>query len=259
MNALQKALLAAFAIVGGATIYEARQAAHLRQKLHALELRQAPLAEKLQQLEGERDAATNRLVALAQETAAAREVPAELLKLRRQVAALREQLQAATNASRRAPGASGALRQEEAVPNAPSVDTNQVLSAKAVIFSTTAEVTQKLEALRLLRGANARSDDVVKQMIQVYHSTENPKWRADVFRQLSGVTTPELKPPLVEALRDTTQNTEIRQEAAETLAHYLPDSDAKAWLDHVIANDPNEQVRAEASRRLERWQRHQAR
>ena len=65
----------------------------------------------------------------------------------------------------------------------------------------------------------------------------------------------------MEAVRDTTQDSEIRQEAAETLAHYLPDSDAKAWLDHLAANDADERVREEARMRLEqaleRAQRHQ--
>ena len=136
---------------------------------------------------------------------------------------------------------------------------NQFVAAKGAIFNAAAGVEDKLEALRILRSANARSDDVVKQMIQAYYSTDDPKLRADIFRQLSGVTTPELKRPLVEAVSDTTQHSEIRQEAAETLAHYLPDPDAEAWLEHLAANDTDKGVREEATRRLQRFQRRQDR
>ena len=83
MTLLQKTILTAtLAVVAGAGVYEARQAAQLRQQNLALLQQQSPLADQLQQLQRERDAAANRLAGLQAELAASQSNKLELLKLR---------------------------------------------------------------------------------------------------------------------------------------------------------------------------------
>ncbi len=83
MTLLQKVIITAtLAVVAGAGLYEARQAAQLREQNLALQQAQAPLAEQLRQLQRDRDAAANRLAGLQAELAANQNNKLELLKLR---------------------------------------------------------------------------------------------------------------------------------------------------------------------------------
>ena len=100
MTTLQKTLMpAAFAVVAGAGIYEARQALQLREQNQALQQQQTPLAGQLQQLRRERDDATNRLAALTDELARVKKNPSEVLKLRGEMGALRQEKAAADSQS----------------------------------------------------------------------------------------------------------------------------------------------------------------
>ncbi len=92
MTALQKTLVAAtVTVLAGAGIYEARQTAKLREQVQTLQQQQAPLAAQIQQLQRERDDATNRLADFLAENPRPNTDPrqTELLKLRGQVSALR--------------------------------------------------------------------------------------------------------------------------------------------------------------------------
>jgi RNA polymerase sigma factor (sigma-70 family) len=92
MTTLQKALVTAtVAVLLGAGIYEARQAAQLREKVQALQQQQTPLAEQLQKLERQHEAATNQVAGLVEELAKAKKNPSEVLKLRGQVGALQQE------------------------------------------------------------------------------------------------------------------------------------------------------------------------
>jgi RNA polymerase sigma factor (sigma-70 family) len=92
MTTLQKTLITAtLAVVAGAGIYEARQASTLRTQVQTLQQQQAPLNEQIQQLQHERDDATNRLAMLAGEMAETKSNSAELLKLRGQMTQLRNE------------------------------------------------------------------------------------------------------------------------------------------------------------------------
>lgn len=87
MTTLQKALITVtLAALAGAGIYEARQAAQLRQQNQTLQQQQAPLARQNQELRGRLEEATNRLAGLLAENARLKSNPnqAELLKLRGQ-------------------------------------------------------------------------------------------------------------------------------------------------------------------------------
>jgi RNA polymerase sigma factor (sigma-70 family) len=92
MTTLQKVIVATtIAIVTGAGIYEAHQASQLRDEMQELRQQQAPLAAQIQQLQQERDDATNRLAGLREELAAAKKSPAEVVKLRGEVGQLRRE------------------------------------------------------------------------------------------------------------------------------------------------------------------------
>jgi hypothetical protein len=92
MTTLQKTLVTAtLAVLAGAGIYEARQAAQLRDQVQTLQQQQAPLTEQIQQLQKERDTATNRLAGLLVENSRLKSNPnqSELLKLRGEVSVLK--------------------------------------------------------------------------------------------------------------------------------------------------------------------------
>jgi RNA polymerase sigma factor (sigma-70 family) len=92
MTTLQKALITATITAAvGTGIYEARQASTLRSQNLLLQQQQGPLVEHIQQLQHQRDDATNRLVSLADEIAQAKSNSTELLKLRSEIGKLRQQ------------------------------------------------------------------------------------------------------------------------------------------------------------------------
>ena len=91
MTTLQKNLITATIVTAvGTGIYEARRASQLSEQNQALQKQQAPLANQFQQLQRERDDATNRLAGLLAEILRLKSNPnqSELLKLRGQVTAL---------------------------------------------------------------------------------------------------------------------------------------------------------------------------
>lgn len=95
MTTLQKALVAATVVaLAGTGIYEAHQAAKLRAQNETLQQQQAPLAGQIQQLQHERDEATNRLAELVAENSRLKSNSDqnELLRLRGEVGILRAQL-----------------------------------------------------------------------------------------------------------------------------------------------------------------------
>jgi RNA polymerase sigma factor (sigma-70 family) len=92
MTTLQKAIVTAtVAMLAGAGIYEARQAAQLREQNQTLQQQQAPLVEQVQQLQSERDAAMKRLAGMREDIDGLKSNQSELLKLRGEVGVLRRQ------------------------------------------------------------------------------------------------------------------------------------------------------------------------
>ena len=89
MTTLQKALVTTVLVATvGAGIFEAHQNSQLREQNQMLQQQQTPLAEQIQQLQRERDNATNRLALLADEIAKIKSDNFELLKLRAKVTQL---------------------------------------------------------------------------------------------------------------------------------------------------------------------------
>ncbi|MDB6029382.1 MAG: polymerase, sigma-24 subunit, subfamily [Verrucomicrobiales bacterium] len=95
MTTLQKVLITtALVVAAGTGIYEASRASRLLEQNQTLQQQQAPLAAQLQQLQRERDEATNRLSAVNTEVAQLKsgQRQNELLKLRGEVGTLRRQV-----------------------------------------------------------------------------------------------------------------------------------------------------------------------
>ncbi len=89
MTTLQKTIIAAtLAVLAGAGIYEARQAANARAEVQILQQQQA---EQIRQLQRDRDDATNRLASALNEVAAGSRNLSELLQLRNESNRLRKQ------------------------------------------------------------------------------------------------------------------------------------------------------------------------
>jgi RNA polymerase sigma factor (sigma-70 family) len=92
MTTLQKSLVTVtVAALAGAGIYEAREVTKLHTQVLALQEQQAPLQERIQQLQRERDQATNRLNDLLADNSHPNTDQTELLKLRGEVGVLRRQ------------------------------------------------------------------------------------------------------------------------------------------------------------------------
>ncbi len=114
-----------------------------------------------------------------------------------------------------------------------------------------ASEAERLDALRGLRG-NHHADGtdarlaVLPEMIHLAETTQEAATRADVWRQLSHVTDRSLLAPLVYSLQNDASD-EVREEAAETLADFLPDPVAKSALEYAAQHDPDDGVRRQAA------------
>ncbi len=73
--------------------------------------------------------------------------------------------------------------------------------------------------------------------------------RADVWRQLSHVTDRRLRQPLLDALAYD-EHAKAREEAAETLADFLPDRAVEGALRAAMENDVDAGVRRQAAESL---------
>jgi RNA polymerase sigma factor (sigma-70 family) len=92
MATIQKiAVTAALIVSVGVGIYEAKEAAKARAEVQTLQHLQAPLVEQIQQLQRDRNEATNHLAILAEENTKTKSNDNELLKLRGEVGLLRQQ------------------------------------------------------------------------------------------------------------------------------------------------------------------------
>jgi RNA polymerase sigma factor (sigma-70 family) len=104
MTTIQKTVItAALAAAVGTGIFEAHQAAQLREQTQVLQQQQASLTEQIRQLQQEQDDATNQLTALLAENEQLKSNSNEneLLKLRGEVGVLRAQLASAKSAATR--------------------------------------------------------------------------------------------------------------------------------------------------------------
>ena len=94
MTTIQKTLVTAtVAVLAGAGLYQTRQAAQLRVQAQTLRQQQAAWSNQFQNLQRERDEASRQLAAMRDENERLNRNPAELQRLRGEVAALRQSVQ----------------------------------------------------------------------------------------------------------------------------------------------------------------------
>ena len=183
MTTLQKTVITAtIAVLAGTGIYEVRQAAQLREQNQTLQQQQVPLAEQIQQLQRERDDATNRLASMAEDISNNKNNHLELMKLRGEVTRLQKKDYAASQLEtddRQALMKSWLAREDklkqvvEAYPDKKIPDL-QLLSeedwlndAKDAKFDTAKDIQRTLAYLRNAAGnkfAQLASDAVSKYM-----------------------------------------------------------------------------------------------
>jgi hypothetical protein len=125
---------------------------------------------------------------------------------------------------------------------------------RAMDAGATAE--ERLAALRALRfaeweGGDARTGEVVAAMVDLARTADDAGVRADVWRQLDEVADPAMLDPLLAALAND-PDSEVREEAAETLAPFLPNPIVEAALRAAFENDASRDVREQAGESLAR-------
>lgn len=152
-------------------------------------------------------------------------------------------------------------RSASAPTRAVTIPTHPAFASQAEIDATIASSraagaseAQKLEALRKLRW-NKRTDgtearlEVLDDMIRLAQTSAAGATRADVWRQMSKVTDARLRQPLLDALAFDT-HAKAREEAAETLADFMPVGTVEAALRAASTNDADEGVRKQAKESL---------
>ena len=143
MTTLQKTLITAVILVAvGTGIYEARQPSLLRDQVQALQLQQAPLAEQLQQLQQERDAALKRLAAASAKPAP--RLPAPPLKGTAQAGGPLDELRSTNLYSRVQNGVQLTAKQVEPYLKAHRRDAASLLAA----YRTTGDSALLTEAMQ---------------------------------------------------------------------------------------------------------------
>ena len=132
-------------------------------------------------------------------------------------------------------------------PEAASAALDQATQIARDLAATEA---QRLAALRDLRGLK-RADGtdarlaVLNDMILLAQTSTDAVARADIWRQLSHVTDSRLKQPLLDALAFD-KDAKVREEAAETLADFMPDAAVEAALRSAMQNDASAKVKKQA-------------
>ena len=135
MTTLQKiAVTTALAAAVGVALYEARQLSALREENQRLHQQLVPLTAQVQQLQHERDRATNRLSAVSTELATVSKQPTEVFKLRGQVGVLRQE--------KDAQGSKSALSKITADPETRKVMREQQKAGMSFLY---AELAKRLQ------------------------------------------------------------------------------------------------------------------
>ena len=143
----------------------------------------------------------------------------------------------------------GAVRTVET----PEERTAVVEENQSVALDRSLTPQSRLQALRSLRGRNGRSHEVTLAMIELIQDPNvDSSTRADIIRNLHGVTFEELKQPLLNRLEDP--DPETRSETVETLDVFYDDQTVYDAVLHVRDNDKDLRVRMEATQRLQRFQ-----
>jgi RNA polymerase sigma factor (sigma-70 family) len=172
MTTLQKVIITlGIAALAGAGIYEAHKASQLSRQVQALQQQQAPLEAQIQQALKERDNASNQLASVQKSADAGRRPPTEMLKLRGEVGALRQEQKMAAEKS--------ALSKLTANPETRKMIRDQQKLGMSVIYkgfaknlNLTPEMTDKLNDLL--------ADNIMDKVDLVTQALHDGKSRGDI-------------------------------------------------------------------------------
>jgi RNA polymerase sigma factor (sigma-70 family) len=234
MTTLQKiAVTAALTVTIGAGIYEAKQASDVREANKKLQAQQAPMAEQIKKLQGERDRATNHIAGLNEELAKNEKNNLELFKLRGEIGILRRQLTSQDVSSERIP------LNREVKYNGKSVDTWVQIALWGLNESNSKETYGTLRSI----GAPAAAI-LVKALTQTNSPPENPSYDASAVRQNAfaaleqmGPTAKSQVPELIELLKCDDRDVRIR--ATLVLAGIGPSAQAATPALMIELQDDN--------------------
>jgi RNA polymerase sigma factor (sigma-70 family) len=152
VTTLQKAAVAtAIAVAVGAGIYEAKQSADARAQVRTLQQQRAPLAEQIEELRKQRDDATNRLAAIANEPAKEKADARDMLRLRGEVARLRKELAQRKSNSSKQPDESAKKK------------LNRLMMAKQKVAWTN-DALEEIEKLKEKLGLSAEQAQAIRQI-----------------------------------------------------------------------------------------------
>ncbi len=174
MTTLQKvAVTTALAAAIGVAFYENRQVAELREQNQRLQKQLAPLAGQVEQLQRERDRATNRVASVAQELATVKQQPTEVFKLRGQVGVLRQEKDAI--------GSKSALSKITADPETRKLMREQQKAGMSFIY---AELAKRLQLKPEQAGQfnDLLADHVMDSIDLITQALHDNRSRAEIDR-----------------------------------------------------------------------------
>jgi len=228
MTTMQKILIGATAaILAGAGIYEASQAAKLRGQNQALQQQQTAAEARIQALQTERDADTNRIAALeARVAAAAKPDSTEVLKLRGEVGVLRTQNHMAGEKSALSkitsdPQTRNAIREQQ------KYGMKYIYGDLAKKLQLTPDQTEKFNSML----ADSVMDNI-DRITQILHDGTSPadvdKIFADANTELEGKVQAMLGDDALAQFKDYSQNVLSTLGAAQFADSLTGDADQKA-------------------------------
>ncbi len=150
------------------------------------------------------------------------------------------------------------LRGLRSLAQRPELDPDEVTEKQEILSDVTLSDRKRLRALRDLRSqprdSNPYSPRVVASLIDWMDGTESPEVRARIIRDLHRGEVGELQQPILDYLR-TDPDPNVREEAADTLNYSRDDPSVRAALKEASERDPDESVRKQAGRTLEKLER----
>ena len=227
MTTLQKTLIGAtVAVLAGAGVYEAHQAAQMRDEVQTFQQQQASLAEQVRQLQRERDDATNRAAALSEEMAKNQSNLNELLRLRSEVTALKRG-QAGSQSAANAPVHAGPVNANANANTGPSPEERGRKLGEAVVRGDAGAFSQFLAEARAEQASfkTNRTGLDQQQEGEVAGQTFAPINTA--FKIIDDAAGTGSR-PAIDALAQALQNPDLREWAVSSLGGLAANGDPTA-------------------------------
>ena len=266
MTALQKTLIAATtALLAGVGIYEAHHTAQLRGQLQTLRQQHVALVQQIQQLQDDRDDATNRLAGLMAETSSLQSHTdqTELLKLRGEVGVLRRQLLSQTEKAAEQPAIESALIKsivyfgdDDQVKRWQVLGTRGIRILLQALQSSEYAHPTRMCVASLISQLGQDAQIAIPDLISFLKTEKDNGVRGLLLAyfegQMDGLTADqksEMLPELIHALEN--RDSSVRNNALVLLQSYGTQSETVLPLMVKAAQDSNPQVRLMAVKGLE--------